>query len=191
METFNFTIVTLFISVALGLDAFSVDLGVGSYAGATNGTQIFRLSFHFGLFQLLMTIIGWAIGSQSFKLIADYDHLKAFLILSLLGIKMIFDINKPRKIQSQPDYTSGWKLIPLSIATSIDALTIGFGISLLHHSIFVMALIIGLTAGIMTIIGILLGERLSNRFERKSEVLASFVLIGIGVLILLQHLDVI
>lgn len=80
METFNFITVTLFISVVLGLDAFSVALGVYSYAGTTNGRQIFRLSFHFGLFQLLMTIIGWVIGTQAVKLMDDYGHWVAFLI---------------------------------------------------------------------------------------------------------------
>lgn len=191
METFNFIIVTLFISFALGLDAFSVAFGVGSFAGTTNSRQIFRLLFHFGILQLLMTIIGWAIGSQTIKLIADYDHWVAFLILALFGIKMIFDANKPRQIQSQPDYTRRWKLIPLSITTNIDALAIGFGISLVHHYIFVIAMIIGLTSGIIPAIGILLGERLCKRFERKSEVLAGLVLTGIGLQILLTRLDII
>lgn len=185
MEIFNFIIVTLFISVALGLDAFSVALGVCSYADAANGRQTFRLSSHFGLFHLLMTIFGWVIGSQVVKLIANYDHWVAFSILALFGVKLIFESNKSRKIQSQSYYTCGWKLISLSIATNIDALAVGFGISLLHHNIFIMALIIGLAAGI------LIGEHLSNRFERKSKVLVGFVLIGIGLQILLRHLDVI
>lgn len=106
---------------------------------------------------------------------------------------MIFDCNKPRKIQSQPDYTRGWKLMPLSFATSIKDLAFVYCVryfsSVLSY-IFVMVWIIGLTEGIMTVISILLGECLSNRFERKSDVLAGFVLIGIGLQILLKHLDV-
>ncbi|MGQ9820072.1 MAG: manganese efflux pump MntP [Candidatus Kapaibacteriales bacterium] len=191
METFNFTIILLLISVALGLDSFSVVVGIGSYNGVINRGQIFRLPFYFGLFQLLMTIIGWAIGIQAVKLIADYRHWVAFLILALLGIKMIIDSNKPIKIQNQNDCTRGSKLIFISIATSIDALAIGFSISLLSKHIFLMALVIGITAGLMTIFGIFLGKRLSQKFERKSELLAGLVLICIGLHILLKHLDVI
>lgn len=191
METFNYIILTLFIAVSLGLDAFSVAVGIGSHNGGMNHKQIFRLSFHFGFFQFIMPIIGWAVGNQVHELVADYDHWVAFLILLLLGIKMIVDGNKPKEIRKEIDYTRGWKLVSLSIATSIDALAVGFGISFLQSPVFVMSVIIGITAATMTIFGVLIGERLSQRFERSAERLAGIVLVAIGLHILLNHLQVI
>lgn len=191
METINFIIVSLFIALALALDAFSVAVGIGTFNKRSNRRQIFRLSFHFGLFQFIMPIIGWAVGRQVVHIIKDYDHWVAFLVLLILGVKMIIESRKPNEIKPNFDYTRSWKLISLSVVTSIDAITVGFGISLLQYQVLYMAIIIGVTASTMTIIGIWLGERLSDRFERYAEIVAAIVLIGIGFQILFSHLGII
>lgn len=186
-----FVIVSLFVAFALALDAFSVAVGAGVYYRKATKRQKFRLSFHFGLFQFLMPIIGWFIGEQAVGIFKHFDHWIAFAILFFLGIKIIWESSKVAVRKVNEDISRGWKLIGLSIATSLDALAVGFGLSLLDGQIFVMAIIIGIVAASMTYIGIHLGERLSYRFEKFAGILAGSILIIIGTQIVLNHLGVI
>lgn len=186
-----FIIVSVFIAFALALDAFSVAVSAGAFYKKSSSRQKFRLSFHFGLFQFFMPIIGWYIGERIVGIFQKFDHWIAFIILFLLGIKIIWETRNPNLKKIQTDITKGWKLIGLSIATSLDALAVGFGLSLLDGQIFVMSIIIGLVAAIMTYIGIHLGERLSFHFERFAGYIGGSILIIIGTHIVLDHLGVI
>jgi putative Mn2+ efflux pump MntP len=181
-------IVSIFVAIALAFDAFSVAVSAGAYFRKTTWRQRFRLSFHFGLFQFIMPIIGWFLGEKTSKLLQNYDHWVAFIILSALGIKMILESTKSKEIKE--DITRGWKLIALSISTSLDALAIGFGLALLDGQILLMALIIGIVAGAGTYLGIFIGETLAGHFQRNAQILAGIVLILIGTQILLNHLGV-
>ncbi|MBC8277107.1 MAG: manganese efflux pump, partial [FCB group bacterium] len=112
------------LALALAIDAFSV----GSAVGLTchRPRQIFRLSWHFGLFQALMPLIGALAGSLMMVVIQGWDHWVAFFILLGLGIKMIAGAFKKEEENTRPvDLTKGWSLISLSIAVSIDALAAG------------------------------------------------------------------
>ncbi len=183
-------IVSVFIAFALALDAFSIAVSAGAFYKKSSKRQKFRLSFHFGLFQFIMPIIGWYIGERIVGIFQKFDHWIAFIILFLLGIKIIRETRNPIK-KIQTDITRGWKLIGLSIATSLDALAVGFGLSLLDGQIFVMSIIIGFVAAIMTYIGIHLGERLSFHFEKFAGYIGGSILIIIGTHIVLDHLGVI
>jgi len=182
-------IVSIFVAIALALDAFSVAVSVGAYFRKTTRRQRFRLSFHFGLFQFIMPIIGWLLGEKTTKVFQDYDHWIAFLILSALGIKMIIESKK--SVEIKEDITRGWKLVALSVSTSLDALAVGFGLALLDGQILIMALIIGIIAGGGTYLGIFIGERLAFHFQKRATILAGVVLILIGTQIMLNHLGVI
>ncbi|MCX7879740.1 MAG: manganese efflux pump MntP family protein [Ignavibacteria bacterium] len=191
MESELFFLLAFFISFALALDAFSVALCVGAFLQRTTFREKFRLSFHFGLFQFIMPLVGWFLGEQVIGFIQYYDHWVAFGILTAIGLKMIIESiqKEPKKISQ--DITKGWKLVSLSTATSLDALAVGFTISLFKMEIFVLALIIGLVAGLMTLVGIYLGERLSRPFGKLANSIAGIVLILIGSHILLNHLGVV
>lgn len=110
---------TLALAVALGMDAFSVALGVGSSGTTFQGS--IRLSLHFGLFQFTMPIIGWLLGRNLVGVIQRYDHWVVFLLLGGIGAKMIYEAFKTEG-EEKPirDRTRGWTLILLSIATSVD-----------------------------------------------------------------------
>jgi manganese efflux pump family protein len=180
--------VIIFIAFALAIDAFAVSLGAGAYFKQTTLRQKFRLSFHFGLFQFLMPIIGWLAGAEISKYIENYDHWIALGILSFIGLNMIRNALKNAEERIDKDITKGLSLISLSIATSIDALAIGFGVGVINESIIFPAIIIGIIAASMSLAGIKLGEILSLKFGKIMEIIGGCILILIGINIVLEHL---
>jgi len=183
----NFFII-ISIALALAVDAFAVAVACAAYSGKLTARQKFRLSFHFGLFQFLMPLLGWIAGSNLVKLIADYDHWLAFAILNLIGVKMMIDARHVQLAPLSRDFTRGFSLVSLSIATSIDALAVGFSIGIMKTEILFPAIIIGLVAAIMTLIGIKIGVFLSARFGQKISMIGGLILIFIGIRIVLEHL---
>jgi putative Mn2+ efflux pump MntP len=178
------------IAVALAMDAFAVSIATGVSLKDVSSRQTFRLSWHFGLFQAIMLIIGWSAGLSIRTYIEHYDHWVAFGLLTFVGIKMIKEAFQHDKVEKQrKDQTKGMTLVMLSIATSIDALAVGFSISILKASIWVPALIIGLVAGMFTVVGLQIGQRIggATRFSLYAETIGGIVLIAIGFNILHEH----
>jgi putative Mn2+ efflux pump MntP len=180
----------LLIALALAMDAFTVALAVGLHL--SNGNSIgprryFRLSFHFGLFQFLMPILGWVAGMTVRGYIETVDHWIAMGLLTYIGVKMIRDSGKSREY-TRPDPTRGVSLIVLSIATSIDALASGLSMAILGVSIIYPSVVIGIVAAFFTLIGMRLGRRLGLRWRSKIAILGGLILIGIGLKILAEHL---
>lgn len=176
------------LAFALGIDAFAVSFGAGAFFGLPNKRQIFRLSFHFGLFQFFMPIIGWIAGKTIVNIISDYDHWLAFIILTLIGSKMIWDTLNSKDNVIDKDISKGLSLVALSFATSIDALAVGFSMGLLNSKIFIPSIIIGIVASIMSIIGIKLGGVLSFKLGNKIAIIGGIVLILIGTNIVIEHI---
>lgn len=179
----------IFIAFALAIDAFAVSLAAGSYFGRANGHQKFRLSFHFGLFQFMMPIIGWFAGSEIVSVIEDFDHWIAFAILLIIGAKMIKDSISGEEGRINKDISKGFSLINLSIATSIDALAVGFGIGILQGDILFPSIVIGIVAASMSLLGIKLGERISHKFGGRVAAFGGAILILIGTNIVFEHLE--
>ncbi|MCX6826562.1 MAG: manganese efflux pump MntP family protein [candidate division Zixibacteria bacterium] len=177
------------IAFGLAMDAFAVAIAVGSRMNRLTVRPLFRLSFHFGLFQFMMPIIGWLIGSQIARLVHNFDHWVAFGLLSIIGSKMIYEsFTKHERKASFNDPTRKWSLLMLSIATSIDALAVGLGIAFLDVKIILASLIIGVVAAIMTMIGMVFGRILGTRFGRIMEIVGGSILIVIGINIVVGHL---
>ena len=147
-----------------------------------------RLSVAFGLFQFLMPLIGWLAGSTVADLIQAFDHWIAFALLVLIGGKMIREGFEKEGHEEKADQTRGWPLLLLSIATSIDALAVGFSFSILKTPILFPAAVIGLVCFGMTAVGMFFGKVLARIFGRKVEIAGGLVLIAIGVKILMEHL---
>jgi putative Mn2+ efflux pump MntP len=155
------------------------------------GRHVFRLAFHFGLFQALMPVIGWAAGSAVYQYIAAADHWVAFTLLSFVGGRMIWNAaHKGEEEKTLKDPTSGWTLVLLSIATSIDALAVGLSLAMIGSEIIVPAIIIGLVAAAFTCAGMFLGRRVSALWGRRVEVLGGITLVAIGIKIVIEHLSV-
>jgi putative Mn2+ efflux pump MntP len=180
----------LVMALGLAMDCFAVSLGIGASPKPATPRAIFRLSFHFGLFQAGMTLLGWLLGSTVVNLIGGFDHWVAMLLLAWVGGRMVlegFSDHEEKLVEEYNDPTRGSSLIMLSVATSIDALGVGLSLALLKLNIIAASLTIGAVSLILTIAGLLGGNRLSRRFGRRVEVLGGLVLIAIGVRIVLTH----
>lgn len=176
------------LAMALAMDAFAVALGVGISISPLTGRHLFRLGFHFGLFQALMPILGWLAGMTIQRWITSYDHWIAFALLIFVGGKMLYEAFHDFEKKDGTDPTRGVTLIILSVATSIDALAVGLSLAMLNISVWGPALIIGLVAGVLTVVGLLLGRRCGKAWGKRVEIFGGVVLCAIGTRILLQHL---
>jgi putative Mn2+ efflux pump MntP len=182
------TLTLLGIALGLAMDAFAVAIGAGLQLCGATPRQVFRLAWHFGLFQALMPIIGWLAGRTVSEYIEPVDHWIAFGLLAFIGGKMIYEAFRQDEEAEVCDPTKGWRMVMLSIATSIDALAVGLSLALLGTSIWWPALVIGVVAGVMTVIGMELGKRFGALLGRRMEVVGGIILIAIGVKILVEHL---
>jgi len=182
----NITLVL--IAVGLAMDAFAVSIASSVIIGKVNKRQIFRLSFHFGLFQALMPVIGWLAGRSVHEYISGLDHWVAFGLLTFIGGKAIYESFKDDEgSHPRSDPSKGFSLVLLSTATSIDALAVGLSFAVLNVTIWYPSLIIGIITGTLSLIGILMGSRLGKRFGKRMEIIGGLVLIGIGLKILVDH----
>ncbi len=170
------------------MDAFAVSIAAGLAIATMTPRHVFRLAFHFGLFQFMMPIIGWAVGREVALYAADYDHWLAFGLLSGVGGKMLREAFFDRQEKSNTDPTRGLMLVTLSVATSLDALAVGLSMALLNVSIWVPSVVIGLVAAALSTVGILFGARLGMRWGRWADAAGGCVLLGIGLKILVSHL---
>jgi putative Mn2+ efflux pump MntP len=178
----------LIISLSLAMDAFAVSICSGTKKSVRGIRPIFRLSFHFGLFQFIMPVIGWYLGFRILEYIVDYDHWIALFLLSFVGIRMIKSGFEKDESDIGVNPSKGFNLVMLSIATSIDALAIGLSLAMLNVSIWYPAILIGSVTGLMSILGIRLGIKLGMKFGKKMEIIGGLILIIIGVRILIEHL---
>lgn len=171
------------------MDALAVAIATGVVLGNVSARQTFRLSWHFGLFQFLMPVIGWRAGLSVEQYLSVYDHWLAFGLLGFIGGKMIYEaFTGSGEERAVSDPTRGASLVLLSLATSVDALAVGLSLGVLRIRIWYPAVVIGVVAGALTAVGMHLGAPLGSRLGRKMEVVGGVVLIGIGFKILFQHL---
>ena len=176
----------LLIALSMAMDAFAVCLVAGSLGQANGVRPIFRLSFHFGLFQFLMPIVGWLAGHTLEPLIQGYDHWVAFGLLAFVGLHMI-QAAVFGKEEQRPDPSRGWTLVVLSVAVSIDALAVGLSLGVLGISVWYPAVIIGVVTSLLSLAALRLGTRFGTRLGKPVEVIGGVVLIGIGLRILISH----
>jgi putative Mn2+ efflux pump MntP len=181
-------ITILGIALALAMDAFAVSVAIGLKLNHLSVRHVFRLAYHFGLFQFLMPVLGWYLGQQVAPLIASVDHWIVFCLLALIGGRMLVEACREAPREAQRDPTRGWSLVTLSVATSIDALAAGIGLAFLGESIWIPSATIGCVTAALTAIGIRFGRRLGRRWGRRAEAVGGCVLILVGLRILVTHL---
>jgi manganese efflux pump family protein len=178
----------LIISFGLASDAFAVSICAGSTGATRDSRSMLRLSFHFGLFQFLMPVIGWLAGLTVVQFVESIDHWIAFGLLCWVGIKMIRAAYVGIEQNMRQDPSRGMSLVLLSLATSLDALAIGLSLAMLQVSIWYPAVIIGIVTGITSFIGIQLGKRFSQKFGKIATYAGGVLLILIGIRILIAHI---
>jgi len=178
----------ILLAIALAMDAAAVSMTAAAAGFANNYRAILRISFHFGLFQALMPFIGWLIGSTVVAYISIWDHWIAFILLAIIGGKMIYSGFFPGQAGLSIDPSQGWPLITLSIATSIDALAAGLSFSMLNISIWLPCLLIGIITMALSALSTRLGGVAGRWLGQRVEILGGFILLGIGLRILFTHL---
>ncbi len=181
-------IAILGLALGLAMDAFSVSVATGAVYKKIHVTHIFRLAFFFGIFQMFMPVLGWLGGLTLRDYIHGIDHWIAFVILSIIGLKMVYEAFSLEEADKKDLEMSIIMLLTLSVATSIDALAVGITLSLLDVQIIKTSSIIGIVTFILSIAGVYIGKKFGHIFEKKIEIIGGLLLIGIGVKILLGHL---
>lgn len=184
---------SLFLAFALAMDAFAASVASGSVAGRWRWAQAFRLAVLFGFFQALMPLVGWSAGLSFKELIQSFDHWLAFVLLSGVGGKMIYDdltasAGDENESHARDKSESFLSLIFLAIATSIDAMTVGFSLTFLA-SIWTPVFTIGLVTFALSLTGVYLGHRYRRFGRGKARLVGGLILIGIGAKILIDRLS--
>lgn len=170
------------------MDAFAISIIAGSIYKQKPVRPALLLATFFGGFQALMPLIGYTCALSLKQYIEGYDHWIAAGILSAIGLKMIYESLKIKQAQKKFDPCNIPILLFLSIATSIDALAVGFSLSIIINSILLAVIIIGLTTFGFCYAGVFIGKSIGHFFENRIEALGGIILIGIGLKILFQHL---
>lgn len=191
-KLWNMGIVELFLTaIALSMDAFAVSVCKGLGMRRMRYDQALVISLYFGVFQALMPLIGWLLGTSFSRYIQAFDHWIAFVLLAFLGGKMLWDVfheKEDGEQESAERRLDHRELFMLAIATSIDALAVGIAFACLDVNIWSSISIIGVTTLVISFAGVWIGNRFGNRFQKKAEIAGGLVLILIGVKILAEHL---
>lgn len=181
----------IFIAIGLAMDAFAVAMGAAG-AGTLRGKRaVFRISFHFGLFQFMMPVIGWYSGLQLAHMVQAFDHWIAFILLGFVGGRMVYEALDSYSPPPSSDPSRGRNLVILSLATSIDALAVGFSLAMLNLAIWYPSVIIGLITAGLSLAGIYIGKKLGQLIGRRMGFVGGLILISIGTKIVLEHTGVI
>lgn len=176
------------IGVGLSMDAFAVAVCRGLKMQKLNAGQTALIALFFGGFQALMPLIGYFLGVQFQSLIQDFDHWIAFVLLSLIGANMI---KESRESADELNDSFGVKaMLPLAVATSIDALAVGVTFAFLQVNIVSAVSFIGVTTFILSAVGIRIGNIFGAKYKSRAELVGGIVLILMGLKILLEHLGV-
>ena len=178
----------IIIAIGLAMDASAVSLAAAAAGFAKDARAKFRLSFHFGLFQFFMPVLGWLLGISFVSHFKTFDHWIAFFLLAFVGIRMIKEgMDKSSEIQKK-DPSKGMTMVMLSVATSIDALAVGLSLAMLDVNIWYPSVMIGVITAGMSFAAIKIGAKLGMMFGKRMEIFGGFILILIGSRILFSHL---
>lgn len=190
------------IAVGLAMDAFAVSVTNGAIVKEFKLNFVIKIAITFGVFQLIMPIIGWIVGKAGQQLIESVDHYIAFVLLTFIGGNMLIEAIKDRinelkgkevKKTDNKTAASTKNLLLMATATSIDALATGVilpsavgasNIALMLIAVFM----IGIITFVISFIGVYLGKKFGSLLSNKAEILGGIVLIGIGIKILIEHL---
>ncbi len=178
----------ILIAIGLAMDAFAVSVCKGLSMKKISIKKLLIIALYFGIFQALMPVIGYFLGESFENLVTSIDHWIAFILLLFIGINMLKEAFGKSEDDNKNDDTGFKTMIILGLATSIDALAVGITFAFLEINIFVIATIIGVITFIISAIGVVIGNKFGDKYEKKAEILGGVILILIGIKILLEHL---
>lgn len=176
------------VAVGLSMDAFAVAVCKGLKMPKINPKQTAIIAVFFGGFQALMPLIGYFLGKQFEDYIVSVDHWITFILLGIIGGKMVYE-----SFKKDPEDENGFsikELFILAIATSIDALAVGITFAFLKVNIAISVSLIGITTFILSATGVFIGHKFGEKYKSKAEFAGGLILILIGLKILLEHLGI-
>ncbi len=180
----------LLLAVGLSMDAFAVSVCKGLSVRHLKLRHMLVSGLYFGAFQALMPLIGYWLGAGFSDMIAAYDHWICFVLLLLIGGNMIHESFGGVEDDMQNQSFSVSVMLPLAVATSIDALAVGVSFAFLQVQILPAAVLIGITTFIFGMIGVKIGNVFGAKYEARAELIGGVIFILIGTKILLEHLGV-
>lgn len=178
------------IGIGLAMDAFAVSVCKGLSMKKMDWRKAIIISLYFGIFQAVMPVIGYFLGTTFSGFVESVDHWIAFILLAIIGGNMIKDSTDDEN-EKRNDNIDIKTMLLLAIATSIDALAVGITFAFFETNIGLAISIIGLITFILSIIGVKIGNRFGDKFQNKAELTGGIILIIIGLKILLEHLGII
>lgn len=184
----------LIIAVGLSMDAFAVAVckGLAIRDAKFNLKYTVIIGIYFGVFQAIMPLIGYLLGAQFSDKITAIDHWIVFILLSIIGGKMIWESFDCEQVDIDTDSPVAFKkMIPLALATSIDALAVGVGFAFLKVDIVPAVTFIGIITFILSMVGVKIGNVFGTKFQAKAELAGGIILILMGIKILFEHLNII
>lgn len=182
-----FTIVL--IAIGLSFDTFAVSVSSGLILRKIDFFNATKIAVTLAIFQAAMPVVGWIAGSGIKGYAENFDHWIAFGILTILGGKMIYESFKTDPEDRSFNPLDIRVMIGMAIATSIDALIVGFSFALLNYKIVISVGIIGIVTYIVAMLGMLFGKKIGARMGRRMEILGGIMLFLIGLKILIEHLS--
>ena len=177
----------LLTSFGLGMDAFAVSICKGLSIKKLNIKQCLIVGLYFSIFQGIMPLIGYFLGISFTNIVTSVDHFIIFILLGFIGFNMLKE-GLSKDVDVINDSISFKEMIPLSIATSIDALAVGITCAFLDINIIYTVIIISIVTFIMCFIGVYIGNIFGSKYEKKAQIIGGLILIGLSIKILFEHL---
>lgn len=178
----------LIIAIGLAMDSVTVSVSCGLILMNYSHKNTLRIALYMGVFQGVMPLIGWFLGSAFKQYIEAYDHWIALIILAALGGKMIYEYLTSKDEFKCFDPTSHKVLIGLAIATSIDALAVGITFGIMEISLFWTCTIIGIVSFLLSFLAVYLGKEFRTRMQKiPFELIGGIILLLIGIKIFIEH----
>lgn len=178
------------IGIGLSMDAFAVSVCKGLSMKKLDWKKAIIIALYFGVFQAVMPVVGYLLGTTFESLVTQVDHWIAFILLGIIGANMIKEA-LGKESENSNDKVDFKTMIVLAIATSIDALAVGITFAFLKTKLLSSILIIGVTTFVLSLVGVKIGNKFGDKYEKKAEFLGGVILILIGVKILIEHLGII
>lgn len=179
------------LAVGLSMDAFAVAICKGLSVSKAGARESAITGLYFGGFQGLMPLLGYALATRFSQMITSIDHWIAFILLGIIGGNMVKEALGGCEECERVDSSFGWRaMLPMAIATSIDALAIGVTLAFLEVDILPSVTLIGVITFLFSAAGVKIGNLFGAKYSTRAELFGGVILILMGGKILVEHLGI-
>ena len=177
----------ILVAIGLSMDALAVSICKGLSVSRVQPKHALAVGLYFGGFQALMPLIGYLLGIRFQTLISAFDHWIAFILLALIGVNMIRESRSDDEDAPMDAAFGPRAMLPLAVATSIDALAVGISFALLEVDIVLAIVIIGITTFVLSFLAVFIGHFMGGLLEKYAGILGGIILLLIGIKIVIEH----